>query len=81
VGDRVIRDPVRNSSDNTQEYEVCPSSFESSRIRCKPVSGGPEESFYSFELQVVPKPAPVEDVKAVWQTIYVFSFSFFLILV
>ena len=80
LGDHVIPDPTRNL-ETSEEFEVIHTgSHSNSPIRCRPVSGGRERDFYSWEIQVVPKPAPVEDVRAVWPAADVFIHQFFLCL-
>jgi hypothetical protein len=61
--DLKIGDHVINERDH-QKYECIGVSGQTYCI-CKPLSGGAEREISYWYLQIAPKPAPIEDVRAV----------------
>jgi ubiquitin C-terminal hydrolase len=74
--DLKIGDHVINERDH-QKYECIGFSGQTYCI-CKPLSGGAEREISYWYLQIVPKPAPIEDVRAVHWSLDFLHFPSFL---
>jgi ubiquitin C-terminal hydrolase len=68
VGDLVEKVTHGLPSENIERFEVCAVNFGYRSATCKSLSSGQTLELYPYILQLVPKPADIEDVKAVQPT-------------
>jgi ubiquitin C-terminal hydrolase len=75
VGDHVVSD-YNTRLDHAEVYEVA-QVISHDYLLCRPLSGGPPREILKWDLQIVPKAAPIEDVRAVHGSMHVCTFLLF----